>query len=116
VSGGRGERGGFGRGRANTARPMPASSGCTQSALDALRLIWLTAIYDKSTGIPNSSGKMPTDRPVKRGPMDIILIIIILILLFGGGFGYSRYGYRGGIGIGGILLIVLILYLVLGRV
>ena len=47
--------------------------------------------------------------------MDLILIIIILLLLFGGGFGYSRYGYRGGIGIGGILLIVLILYLLLGH-
>ena len=35
--------------------------------------------------------------------------------LFGGGFGYSRYGYRGGIGIGGILLIILILYLLLGH-
>jgi hypothetical protein len=40
--------------------------------------------------------------------MDLILIIIVLLLLFGGGFGYSRYGYRGGIGIGGILLIILI--------
>lgn len=40
--------------------------------------------------------------------MDLILIILVLILLFGGGFGYSRYGYRGGVGIGGILLIVLI--------
>jgi hypothetical protein len=37
------------------------------------------------------------------GPMDLILIIIVLLLLFGGGFGYSRYGYRGGIGIGGVL-------------
>jgi hypothetical protein len=46
--------------------------------------------------------------------MDLILIIIILLLLFGGGFGYSRYGYRGGIGIGGILLIILIVYLLLG--
>jgi hypothetical protein len=47
--------------------------------------------------------------------MDLILIILVLLLLFGGGFGYSRYGHRGGIGIGGILLIVLILYLLLGR-
>jgi hypothetical protein len=47
--------------------------------------------------------------------MDILLIIIILILLFGGGFGYSRWGYRGGIGIGGIILIVLIVYLLVGR-
>ena len=47
--------------------------------------------------------------------MDLILLIIILLLLFGGGFGYSRYGYRGGIGIGGILLIILIVYLLLGH-
>jgi hypothetical protein len=47
--------------------------------------------------------------------MDLILIIIILVLLFGGGFGYRRWGYGGGIGIGGILLIVLIVYLLFGR-
>ena len=35
--------------------------------------------------------------------------------LFGGGFGYRRWGYGGGIGIGGILLIVLIVYLLFGR-
>ena len=34
--------------------------------------------------------------------MDLILIIIILVLLFGGEFGYRRWGYGGGIGIGGI--------------
>ncbi len=45
----------------------------------------------------------------------LILIIIVLFLLFGGSFGYSRYGYRGGIGIGGVLLIILILYLLLGH-
>ena len=39
--------------------------------------------------------------------MDLILIVIVLLLLFGGGFGYSRYGYRGGIGIGSVLLIIL---------
>jgi hypothetical protein len=37
------------------------------------------------------------------------------LILLGGGFGYSRYGYRGGIGIGGILLIVLIIHLLLGH-
>ena len=46
--------------------------------------------------------------------VDLILIIIILVLLFGGGFGYRRWGYGGGIGIGGILLIVLIVYLLFG--
>ena len=39
--------------------------------------------------------------------MDLMLIILILLLLFGGGFGYRRYGHRGGIGIGGILLLIL---------
>jgi hypothetical protein len=34
---------------------------------------------------------------------------------FGGGFGYRRWGYGGGIGIGGILLIILIVYLFFGR-
>jgi hypothetical protein len=47
--------------------------------------------------------------------MDLILIILIVFLLFGGGFGYSRWGYRGGMGIGGILLIVLVVYLLLGH-
>jgi hypothetical protein len=47
--------------------------------------------------------------------MDLILIVIILLLLFGGGFGYSRWGYSGGIGIGGILLIVLVVYLLVGH-
>jgi hypothetical protein len=47
--------------------------------------------------------------------MDVILIIIILLLLLGGGFGFRQYGPRGGIGIGGVLLIVLIVYLVVGR-
>jgi hypothetical protein len=47
--------------------------------------------------------------------MDLILIILIILLLFGGGFGYRRYGHRGGIGIGGILLLILVLYLIFGR-
>jgi len=47
--------------------------------------------------------------------MDIIRIILIIVLLFGGGFGYRTYGPRGGIGIGGILLLLLILYLLFGH-
>ena len=47
--------------------------------------------------------------------MNIILIVLILLLLFGGGIGFSQWGYRGGIGIGGILLIVLLVYLFMGR-
>ena len=50
-----------------------------------------------------------------RKRMDLILIILVLLLLFGGGFGYSRWGYGGGIGIGGILLIILVVYLLMGR-
>ena len=45
----------------------------------------------------------------------MLLLIVILILLFGGGggyYGYSRWGSRGGFGIlGTVLLVVLILYL-----
>ena len=47
--------------------------------------------------------------------MDLILIILIILLLFGGRFGYRRYGYRGGMGIGGLLLLILLLYLIFGR-
>jgi hypothetical protein len=47
--------------------------------------------------------------------MDLILIIIVLLLVFGGGFGYYRSGYLGGFGIGGVLLVILVLYLLLGR-
>ena len=44
--------------------------------------------------------------------IDLILSILIVVLLLGGGFGYRRYGYGGGIemGIGGVLLVVLIVY------
>jgi hypothetical protein len=45
----------------------------------------------------------------------MLLLIIVLVLLFGGGggyYGYSRWGTRGGFGIlGTVLLIVLVLYL-----
>ena len=48
----------------------------------------------------------------------MLLLIIVLFLLFGGGggyYGYSRWGARGGLGIfGTVLLIVLIVYLVGG--
>ena len=49
--------------------------------------------------------------------MELILIIILLIILFGGGFGYYRGGYhtRGGpYGIGGILGVILIVWLLRG--
>ncbi len=48
----------------------------------------------------------------------MLLLIIVLVLLFGGGggyYGYSRWGSRGGLGlVGTVLLIVVILYLVGG--
>ena len=45
-------------------------------------------------------------------PLILFGIILILALFFGGGFVYRRYGYSG-IGIGGVLLIVLVDYLLL---
>ena len=49
----------------------------------------------------------------------MLLLLIVLILLFGGGFGYwghQNYGPWGGpgIGLGTVLLILLIIYLVGG--
>ncbi len=53
-----------------------------------------------------------------RKANSMLLLIIILVLLFGGGggyYGYSRWGYGGGLGIlGTVLLIVLVLYLLGG--
>jgi hypothetical protein len=48
----------------------------------------------------------------------LLILIILLVLLFGGGgcyYGYSRWGYGGGLGVvGTVLLIVLVLYLLGG--
>ena len=48
----------------------------------------------------------------------MLLLLVLLILLFGGGggyYGYSRWGYGGGLGIvGTVLLIVLVVYLLGG--
>ena len=45
----------------------------------------------------------------------LILLIILLLILGGGGgyYGHSRWGYRGGtgVGLGTILLILLIVYM-----
>lgn len=45
--------------------------------------------------------------------MSMLLIIILLLILFGGGGGY--YGYRsyGGRGLGGVLGLVVVVFLVL---
>ena len=45
----------------------------------------------------------------------MLLLIIVLVLLFGGGggyYGYSRWGRRGGLGlVGTVVLIMVVLYL-----
>ncbi len=58
----------------------------------------------------------PRLRSLRDSPMDLIIVVIlILLLLGGGGWGYTRYGIGGGFGIGGILLVVLVLWLLLGH-
>jgi hypothetical protein len=44
----------------------------------------------------------------------ILLIVLILLLFGGGGWGYNRFGLQGGIGIGSILLVLLIFFLLFG--
>ena len=46
--------------------------------------------------------------------LGLVLIILILLLLFGGGFGYHRWGVGGGVGIGGLMLIILLVWLLPG--
>ena len=50
----------------------------------------------------------------------MLIVLIILLLLLGGGggyYGYSRWGFRGssGIGLGTVLLILLVLYMLGGE-
>lgn len=47
--------------------------------------------------------------------MSPLLLILILLLVFGAGGGSYAFGPRGGIGIGGILMIVPIVMLPTGR-
>ena len=47
--------------------------------------------------------------------MDLILIVILALLFFGGGWGYARRGYYGGAGLGGVPLVALLVYLLLGH-
>lgn len=48
----------------------------------------------------------------KKDTMNTILIILILLLIFGGGLGFHKGGIRGGgISVGGVLLLILVLYL-----
>jgi len=46
----------------------------------------------------------------------MLILIVLLLVLFGGGFwGYQSYGPPGGLGIGGIVLLILVFYLLLGH-
>jgi hypothetical protein len=48
--------------------------------------------------------------------MGLILLIVVLLILFGGGFGYHG-GYAWGgpsLGLGGLLLIILVIWLLSG--
>jgi hypothetical protein len=51
--------------------------------------------------------------------MNIIVILIILFLIFGGGsgfYGYSHWGtLGGGLGLGGVLAILFVCWLLFGR-
>jgi hypothetical protein len=33
--------------------------------------------------------------------LTLIVVVLVLLLVFGGGFGYHRWGYSGGLGVGG---------------
>jgi hypothetical protein len=49
----------------------------------------------------------------------MLLLIIVLILLLGGGggyYGYSRWGTRGGMGIVGTVLLIVLVFYLLGAV
>jgi len=43
--------------------------------------------------------------------MNLIIVLLVILLLFGGGISYHQWGLNGGIGIGGVILLILILYL-----
>jgi hypothetical protein len=54
----------------------------------------------------------------RKGRISMLLLIIILLLVFGGGggyYGYGRWGSRGGAGIGlGTILVILLIAYMLG--
>jgi hypothetical protein len=56
----------------------------------------------------------------KKGKITMLLLIIILVLLFAGGggyYGYGRWGSRGGMGVGlGTILLVLLIAYLLGMI
>jgi hypothetical protein len=112
-------------------RPRPIASGTGSSAgnlgkgtlpdYPGITPLWGTHSYplgSPEVAAPNghtTSGATIANTSIGNRAMGLILLIILILLLFGGGgYGYSRYGYGGGVGIGGILLIVLIVYLLFG--
>ena len=49
--------------------------------------------------------------------MLLLLVIVLLIVLFGGGFyGYNRWGYGGGLGVVGTVLVIVLILWLLGAV
>ena len=46
--------------------------------------------------------------------MSLILIVLLLLLVFGGGGGFYYGGPRVGTGIGGLILVLLIVWLLVG--
>jgi hypothetical protein len=51
--------------------------------------------------------------------MSTLVLLLIILLLFGGGggyYGYRSYGYRGGLGIFGVVLFILILVYLFGGI
>ena len=47
----------------------------------------------------------------------MLLILILLLLIFGlggGYYGYNRWGYNGGLGIVGLLVVILLLFWLIG--
>lgn len=44
----------------------------------------------------------------------LILLVFVLVWLFGSHYGYNRWGSGGGLGIGGVILLIFILWLLFG--
>jgi hypothetical protein len=86
---------------------MPENAGHKARAVRILPIGYADYLMDVISAVSQT--------PLGEGGYNVLLLIILLMLLFGGGggyYGYSRWGYGGGLGIGGtVLLIVLLLYL-----
>jgi hypothetical protein len=76
--------------------------------------IGLLSVFEHKVG--NSRHYDAGDAWSEEGLTMVIILIIVLLLVFGGGggyYGYNRWGSRGGagIGLGTVLLILLVCYL-----